>query len=76
MINKQALERLKKATFTPQTIATLLEGLASVIEVMGSSTSQFQLDYQHQGDELEPGDMIPFVTIGLRPAVEVTDGDS
>ena len=26
MINKQALERLKKATFTPQTIATLLEG--------------------------------------------------
>ena len=76
MINKQALERLKGATFTPQTIAGLLERLASVIEITGSATSQFQLDYQHATETIEPGDMIPFITIGLRPAAEVTDGTS
>jgi hypothetical protein len=76
MINAQALERLKGASFTPQIITGLLEQLAGVIEIMGSHTSQFQLDYQHAADTIEPGDMIPFITIGLRPATEVpSDGD-
>ena len=71
MINTQSLERLKGATFTPQTIIGLLEVLARMIETTGSATSQFQLDYQHATDTIEPGDMIPFITIGLRPATEV-----
>lgn len=70
-VHKKALERLEGSTFTPNTIVQFVNALGGMLDVTGAVTSQIHLDYQDKGDEIGPDDLIPFITIGLRPATEV-----
>jgi hypothetical protein len=48
---------------------TILEQMAAGIEMLGAATSQLQLDWQQPDDELREGDLLPVVTLSLRPAL-------
>jgi hypothetical protein len=67
-INKAALEKLQGATFTPQTFIDALENMCSFSDMVGSGDSQLTLDYQVKGEDVQPGDKVPFITFGLRQA--------
>lgn len=69
-INQAALERVKGAKLRPEKVAAILEQLAAVLDVTGAGQTQLNLDYQDPKDSVEPGDLIPYITIGLRPATE------
>ena len=43
--------------------------MAAGIETLGAATSQLQLDWQRPDDELREGDLLPVVTLSLRPAL-------
>lgn len=75
-INQAAFSRLQTGTFTAESVSRILGSLAGVLDLTGAATSQIQLDYQHASDTIEPGDLIPFIAIGLRPATEVARDDS
>ena len=70
-LNKAARERLLGAKFNS---ATFIEVAAQMVEGQKKfgtfAPSQLPLDYQQDGDEVEPGDMIPVILIGIRPATK------
>lgn len=70
-LNKAARERLLAATFNSTTFVEVAEQMVEGQERFGTfAPSQLPLDYQHDGDEVEPGDMIPVILIGIRPATK------
>ena len=75
MINKDALEKVKTAKMKGESFATILEDLNLTLEVTGAAETSITFDYQHDDIEVERGDLIPFITIGLRQATlnEVSD---
>ncbi len=70
-INPQALTRLEEASFTAPVVSRFIGNLAGMLDMTGATNSQIQLDYQHADDTIAPGDLIPFITIGLRPATVI-----
>ncbi len=70
-LNKAARERLLKATFKPETFVEVAGQMIMAQAKFGMfAPSQLPLDYQKDGDEVEPGDMIPVILIGIRPATK------
>ena len=68
-ISPQALERLKGAPLSGRGLAEILEQiLASNPAPELVPLMSLTLDYQVQGDAVEAGDLIPLVSIALRPA--------
>jgi hypothetical protein len=68
-LNEASRERLLAATFTPETFIKVIEQMILGQEKFGTfAPTQLPLDYQHDGDEVRPGDMIPVIMIGIRPA--------
>lgn len=72
-INKEALERVKTASFGADIFVQILESMCATRDLLGSGDTQFSLDYQSVDTVIEPGDMIPVITIGLREAVAVSE---
>lgn len=70
-INEQAMERLKKSSITPEAFCQTMEQICDANNLFGSGDTQLSFDYQGRDIVVEPGDMIPFITIGLRQAVVV-----
>ena len=66
-INKQALKRLQESSITPEAIVATLEQICNGCNMFDVGGSQLPLDYQNSETKLEPGDLIPFIVIGLRP---------
>jgi len=69
-INQAALERFRGAKLRPEKFAEIMEAICSVRDTSAASdaVSHLNLDYQDPDDEVQPGEMIPFITIGLRQA--------
>jgi len=67
-INEAALEKLRAATFSSETFASVLETICGYKDLLGSGDSQMNLDYQVAGAPVKPGDMIPFIHFGIRQA--------
>jgi hypothetical protein len=66
-INKAALEKLKAAPFTSQNFIDTMKQMVDIQDMMGASgDTQMVLDYQQRGAKVEPQELIPFITIGLR----------
>ena len=59
---------------TGEGIAEILNLLLVKAEMAGVPPS-FVLDYQEPEDTIEEGDLIPVITVSLRPAIQVEDGD-
>ena len=68
-IHHPTFDRLRAAKISGDGLATILEQMAAGIEMLGAATSQLQLDWQQPDDELREGDLLPVVTLSLRPAV-------
>lgn len=68
-IHHPTFDRLRAAKIGGDGLATILEQMAAGIEVLGATTSQLQLDWQQPDDELREGDLLPVVTLSLRPAL-------
>lgn len=70
-INQIALDRLKASTFTITTFVKVMEQMLQSRDMLGCDDLNIPLsipiDYQADGDEVEPNDMIPYIIIGLRP---------
>ena len=70
-LNKAARERLLTATFTAETFVEVAEQMTEAQERFGTfAPSQLPIDYQRGEDEVEPGDMVPVILIGIRPATQ------
>jgi transcriptional regulator of acetoin/glycerol metabolism len=67
-INAAALQKLKDAPMTSKHIVMVAEAIGGVLEVTGASDTQMTLDYQHPEIKVKHGDLIPYLTIGLRQA--------
>ncbi len=70
-INEQAMKRLRESSITPDAFLRTLEQVCEANNLFGAGNTQLSFDYHGAEVELVPGDMIPFITIGLRqPVVE------
>jgi len=75
-LNKAARERLLTATFNAKTFVEVAEQMTLAQEKFGTfAPSQLPIDYQRDDDEVKPGDMIPVILIGVRPATLPPLGD-
>jgi hypothetical protein len=75
-IHQATFDRLRAARISGEGLATILEQMAAGIEILGAATSQLQLDWQQPDDELRQGDLLPVVTLSLRPAfIPPTESD-
>jgi len=68
-IHHPTCDRLRAAKISGDGLATILEQMAAGIETLGAATSQLQLDWQRPDDEVRDGDLLPVVTLSLRPAI-------
>ena len=68
-IHQATFDRLRAAKISGDGLATILEQMAAGIEMLGAATSQLQLDWQQPDDEVQEGDLLPVVTLSLRPAL-------
>ena len=68
-IHRPTFDRLRAAKISGDGLATILEQMVAGIEMLGAATSQLQLDWQQPDDELRDGDLLPVVTLSLRPAI-------
>jgi hypothetical protein len=67
-IHPEALERLRAAPFTGRSLAEIFEQMHRLSAIDPNCAPSFSLDYQSQADVIEEGDLIPIITIALRPA--------
>ena len=67
-INPAALERLRAATFGAKTFVEVMEQMSLARGQFGAGDVSLTLDYQTDGQPVKAGDMIPYITIGLRQA--------
>lgn len=71
-INQPALEKLRAATFNSENFIETMLQMVNIQEMMGASgDTQLPLDYQEPGMKVEPGELIPFIIIGLRKVPDV-----
>ena len=68
-INQATFDRLRAAKISGDGLTTILQQMAAGIETLGAATSQLQLDWQRPDDEVREGDLLPVVTLSLRPAM-------
>lgn len=67
-INPEALARLQAAPMSGASVARSLESLVEFLTNFPGANVGLNLDYQNATDEVVDGDLIPVVTISLRPA--------
>ena len=67
--HQATFDRLRAAKISGDGLATIFEQMAAGIETLGAGASQVQLDWQQPDDELREGDLLPVVTLSLRPAI-------
>lgn len=63
-----ALNRLLGATFTAEVVANISRFMCEKANITGAVSSQLTLDFQKPEDIVAPGDVVPVLTITLRPA--------
>ncbi len=68
-IHQATFDRLRAAKISGQGIATILEQMATGVELFGAAALELQLDWQKPDDEVRDGDLLPVVTLSLRPAI-------
>jgi len=72
MINQEALDKLRAAPFTSEKVIETLEAMDKIHSGLGGlGDTQLPIDYQSPSMEVEKGQMIPFIILGLRhPTIE------
>lgn len=71
-INPAALERLSQAPLTGEGLVRIFNEMMPIAQEAGPNCcASLNLDYQDQDAPIEDGDLIPVITITLRPATIV-----
>lgn len=65
-INEQTLEKLRGSRITSEVIIDTLQQICDSNNKFGAGDTQIHLDYQDAHTVVEPDDVIPFITVGLR----------
>ncbi len=65
-INEQAMKRLRESSITPEAFCKTMEQICDANNLFGSDSTQLTLDYQSKEVVVQPNDLIPVITIGLR----------
>jgi len=68
-IHQATFDRLRAAKISGDGLAIILQQMAAGVETLGAATSQLQLDWERPNDEVRNGDLMPVVTLSLRPAI-------
>ena len=71
-INKDATERIETSKIGPDVVMHTLNAMCITGDLLGGVSGEFKVDYQDANTPVEPGDMIPFIVFGLRPATMPT----
>ncbi len=69
-INQAALAKVREAKMNAESFAKVARHLAGMLELTSASETHITFDYQHDDIEVEPGDLIPYITVGLRQATQ------
>lgn len=69
-VNRSSAERLSQAKLAPDGLLLIFETMAKVMADHGVGIATYVLDYQAKDDPVEPDDLIPVITLSLRPAHE------
>jgi len=67
VINEVAAKRLLGAKLRPEKLLEILQQIHDAHPDVGDA--RMTLDYQEIGDKQVPGEVIPYITFGLRSAV-------
>jgi len=79
-LNEEAKKRIKTSKIAPDVISDTFESMLAQCEVLGSEKAEVKMDYNREGMVIEPGDMVPYIILGLRSVpteiveAEVSDG--
>jgi len=68
-IHQATFDRLRAAKISGDGLATILELMAAGVETLGAATSELQLNWGKTDDEVRDGDLLPVVTLSVRPAI-------
>lgn len=67
-INEEALDKVRQAKMSGKGFAMVVETLMEALALTGAAETSLTFDYQHDDVKAVPGDLIPFITVGLRQA--------
>jgi len=67
-IHQEALERVRSAKIRGEKVAEIMARFEGVLDATGAADCLLTLDYQGKDMDVQPGDLIPVITIGLRQA--------
>ncbi len=67
-VQPDALARLAGSKFTAETVANIMEFMRQKADLVGAVSSGITLDFQKDEDVVTREDMIPCITLTLRPA--------
>jgi hypothetical protein len=67
-ITTESLARLGGAKFTAESVCKVFGFMQAQCEAIGANSTQFSFDFQKPEDVVVPGDLIPVLTLSLRPA--------
>jgi len=68
-VYEESLRRLRQSTLNPEHFAEAFKQLEEVINKFGVPQAAIDLVYVSEADQLGPADLVPVITIALRPAV-------
>jgi hypothetical protein len=66
-VAEPTLKRIREAPLRPDALAMIFEQIGKMVDQFGAAASIFQLDYQKPDDDLQPGDLLPVITLAVRP---------
>lgn len=72
-IQQAIFNRLRAAKISGDGLAAILQQMAAGVEMFGAASSQLQLDWQQPDDELREDELLPVITLALRPPIVSPD---
>jgi TctA family transporter len=74
-VNKSCMRKLRESKITPEAITSTLQQISDANDMFGAGSTQIVLDYQGVDTPVISGDMIPVLTLGLRPVEVAVEED-
>lgn len=65
-----SLERLKESQLRGEGLVTIFEHLATIAQSFGADASTTTISWRKPEDILQPGDLIPLLTLSFHPVQE------
>lgn len=67
-VYEESLRRLRRSTLNPEHFVEAFKRLEEVVNKFGVPQAAIDLVYVSDADQLDPDDLVPTITVALRPA--------